>query len=387
MLLLFFTASVTPFETAFLAAADESVVKLDLLFFLNRFVDIVFFVDIFIQCRMPFRDEQTGHLILDVRKISSRYFKSWFFLDVISVLPFEFIGLILHTGSLTDLALLRFVRLTRLLKLLRVFRASRKLKRLQVSSGLRYSTLELLKIVIVTLFLIHWLGCGYRLIADLGGPNPTDLGWVHAFSIARSHISNVTLSIDEIYFASIYYSSSVLSLIGPTQDFMSPTNNREFFFTVVMNFIGYFLMLFSMSTVTQIFSLTNEVRRKQDILVDDYLALLDDLKLDKRLKFTIYEHLSDFFVIQSNARQTKMLRDLPAGLHGFIAMDTFLHIISRICWLEVFLDRNSELMQELCMAFEIKTANQNSLLFSGCIDGLYYIEKGVVAIEGTVYLR
>lgn len=111
----------------------DLTIHIDLLFVLNRFVDIIFFTDIFIQCRTPYRDEQTGRLVLDVKKITIKYVSSWFFLDLISVLPFEFLGNILHSGSsLAQLSLLRFFRLTRLLKLLRVFRASRKLKRLQV---------------------------------------------------------------------------------------------------------------------------------------------------------------------------------------------------------------------------------------------------------------
>jgi Ion transport protein len=79
-------------------------------------VDIIFFTDIFIQIRTPYRDDSTGRLVLDIKQIAVRYITSWFFLDLISVLPFEFLGNFFHTGTaLAQLGLLRFFRLTRLL--------------------------------------------------------------------------------------------------------------------------------------------------------------------------------------------------------------------------------------------------------------------------------
>jgi hypothetical protein len=76
--LLLFTASVTPFETAYFiinrrfVEAPTDYVHVDLLFLINRFVDLIFFSDIFIQCRTPFRNETTGRLVLDIKVISSR---------------------------------------------------------------------------------------------------------------------------------------------------------------------------------------------------------------------------------------------------------------------------------------------------------------------------
>jgi hypothetical protein len=165
--LLFYTASVTPYEVAFLASTSEtSTINVDMLFLLNMCVDAIFFTDLFIQIRTPFRDEETGRLVLSIKRIFQKYASSWFVLDLVSVLPFDFIPYMLGGGGLQQLTLLRFVRLMRLLKLLRVFRASRKLKRLQVSSGLRYATLEISKIAVVTIFLCHWMACGYKLVAQ-----------------------------------------------------------------------------------------------------------------------------------------------------------------------------------------------------------------------------
>jgi hypothetical protein len=100
----------------------------------------------FIQFRSPYRDEQTGQYIKSPGVIAIQYFKGWFFLDFISVLPFELLGFMSAGGGVADLKILRVVRLARLLKLLRVLRASRKLRKWQVYANLRYASLQILQV-------------------------------------------------------------------------------------------------------------------------------------------------------------------------------------------------------------------------------------------------
>jgi hypothetical protein len=100
----------------------------------------------FVQMRTPFRDSSTGRLVLDVDVISISYLKGWFALDLLSILPFEFIQYAAGDSRLASFQLLRFFRLTRLFKLLRVFRASRKLQQAKVSANMSHIGLELTKV-------------------------------------------------------------------------------------------------------------------------------------------------------------------------------------------------------------------------------------------------
>jgi Ion transport protein len=144
--MLIFTALITPFEIAFIR---RTIIVVDLLFLMNRVVDCMFLVDMFVQMKTPYRCQRTGRLVLDVRSITAGYLKGWFILDLISVIPFEFLQYINNGSSsaLGFLQILRFLRLTRLLKLLKFRHLSRKLKQLHVTTGVRYYQLELLKVV------------------------------------------------------------------------------------------------------------------------------------------------------------------------------------------------------------------------------------------------
>jgi hypothetical protein len=283
LLLLLFTASVTPFETAFI---NEEGINFDLLFLINRFVDVIFFFDMFVQMRTPYRDDYTGKLVLDVKTITIKYLTSWFPIDIVSVIPFEFLGIFLGDGSsnnLSQLKLLRFVRLTRLLKLLRVFRASRKLKQAQIASGLRYFSIELLKIVIVIIFCIHWLACGYRLVADRSD-NTEEMGWIEQLMLSKKLTS---ISSFDAYVAALYWASGVVSMVGVQSEVLAPKAVREIFYAAFANFVCFFLAVYYIATFGSIVQVTSEESRKQDILLDYYLEMFDTLRLDPRLKFQV----------------------------------------------------------------------------------------------------
>ncbi len=65
------------------------------------------------------------------RGISPYWCRTWFGIDLVSVLPFDSVAIVLDSTTFASLKTLRMLRVARLLKLLRVFRASRILKRWQ----------------------------------------------------------------------------------------------------------------------------------------------------------------------------------------------------------------------------------------------------------------
>lgn len=378
--LLLYTASLTPFETAFIF---ETHLNIDLRFLINYCVDLIFFYDMFVQMRTPYRDQITGKLVLDVKQISYAYLNSWFPLDIMSVLPFELIQYVVpsnNTEDLATLALLKFFRLTRLLKLLRIMRANRKLKQAQISSGMRYYSLELIKIVVTVIFLIHWFACGYRLVADQ--QSPTDpIGWLNTYALK----TNSSIAIGDAYFASLYWSSSTLSLVGCQNPDISPTCTREYIYATIVQIIGFLIAIYYIARLSSMTNATSHVTQTQDVLVDNYLEMFDDLRLDPRLKFTVYQHLTDHFAEQANQRQADMLKQLPKSLRSFISTEIFLDFILHIPYLETFIDRQPLMIQEFCMVIEKKRIAANNFLFNEGMDGIYQIEEGIVAMEGVIY--
>ncbi|ORY50894.1 voltage-gated potassium channel, partial [Rhizoclosmatium globosum] len=379
LILLLFTASVTPYETAFLAS--DGVPVIDILFLINQIVNLVFLFDMFIQMRTPFRDPETGQFVNNGSTIAWNYIRSWFFIDLMSTIPWELLQFI-STGStdLTSLRLIRLVRLVRLLKLLRVLRASRKLRQWQVYINIRYASLQLIQVIVMQIFLIHWMACGYRLASTQQVPTEA-FGWHTRLQILYGY----PLDPGEEYIAGLYWSSATLSLVGPGMEELNPKNTREFGFGLFANFVAYINALYFIATLSDVLSISNRSQRTHDLRVDQYLEMFQKLKLDIKLKIKVHNYLSEHYAMQAQSQYTNMLQQLPVQLHGFITMEIFIDFLSQIPFLEIFIDREPQMMQELCRNVEIRSYAPNNHIFSEGYEGIYFMERGSCAIEGIVY--
>lgn len=134
---LIFTVIVTPFEVAFLSPAE----RVDVLFVLNRLMDIIFFADMVMQFALMYPTDgarfEGSKWEDDPVKIARTYLTSWFLVDAFSigVSALDWYGVfgaasegVSGSAALSKFKVLRVVRVLRLVKLARLLRASRILK-------------------------------------------------------------------------------------------------------------------------------------------------------------------------------------------------------------------------------------------------------------------
>jgi hypothetical protein len=90
--------------------------------------------------------------------LSLIYFcRGWFIIDLVSIIPFDILGMVMNSESVSQLKILRIIRLLRLIKLLRILRSARIFKRIQTSLGLSFSSFSLLKLLNIVVFVVHWV--------------------------------------------------------------------------------------------------------------------------------------------------------------------------------------------------------------------------------------
>lgn len=87
----------------------------------DMFVDCVFFVDMVLTFFSAYWDDE--RLVVSLKSIAINYIKFWFWIDLISIFPFE---QIMDSGD--TLALVRISRLPKLYRLVKVFRMIRTIK-------------------------------------------------------------------------------------------------------------------------------------------------------------------------------------------------------------------------------------------------------------------
>ena len=182
---LIFTAFVTPYEVALLES-PETWGEVDALFFVNRFIDLIFFKDMVMNFFLAFRDtsqDTRGRLVKDLPSIRRRYLRSWFTLDLVSILPFDILGMSFDSDVVSSLKIIRVIRLLRLPKLVRILRASRIFKRFESRISVSYSVIGLMNFSLLLLVTGHWMACFWAMGARMGGED--SYTWLHALCVRR----------------------------------------------------------------------------------------------------------------------------------------------------------------------------------------------------------
>eukprot|EP00418_Pyrodinium_bahamense_P038623 CAMPEP_0179204744 /NCGR_PEP_ID=MMETSP0796-20121207/102070_1 /TAXON_ID=73915 /ORGANISM="Pyrodinium bahamense, Strain pbaha01" /LENGTH=395 /DNA_ID=CAMNT_0020909629 /DNA_START=6 /DNA_END=1190 /DNA_ORIENTATION=+ len=147
-----FVGIITPYEVVFIDKINV------VLFAVNRFVDMVFILDLVLQFFLKVeiqRPHRGGSFMLrDRRALCVRYLRSWFFIDLVSVFPFDVCSLLLAETA----------PVLQRMKELRMLRASRILDRWQNVFALQFATQKGIKFCVIMALMSHWMACMWGLI-------------------------------------------------------------------------------------------------------------------------------------------------------------------------------------------------------------------------------
>jgi hypothetical protein len=156
--ILAFTGIVTTFEVAFLATSY------DMLFYLNRFIDCLFFTDIWVEFHLAYMDS-AGRVVLHRGKIKDRYLNGFFPVDLVTTIPFDMLFFVALGGNgSSGLVIFKMVRL---LKLLKMIRAVRLFKRMEVKLSITSANMSLIRGAVAVVVSVHWIACFWSFLPSL----------------------------------------------------------------------------------------------------------------------------------------------------------------------------------------------------------------------------
>eukprot|EP00746_Dinoflagellata_sp_MGD_P136897 gnl/MRDRNA2_/MRDRNA2_70747_c0_seq1.p1 gnl/MRDRNA2_/MRDRNA2_70747_c0~~gnl/MRDRNA2_/MRDRNA2_70747_c0_seq1.p1 ORF type:complete len:705 (+),score=118.54 gnl/MRDRNA2_/MRDRNA2_70747_c0_seq1:78-2117(+) len=330
------------------------------------------------------------------RLIMKHYLKTWFFIDFMSILPFDILGLLLQSGDVRQLKLLRVVRLLRLLKLARLLRGLRILKRWEVEVGISYRRMTLFGLLVTVCLAAHWIGCFLGIVSSLEGDVchglPDDavdctMTW---FSPAAMEMveSGKDLTGYHRYVVALYVASTVI--VHPHA--LPPKNEFEYIPFIMLIFFGGFIW-------TRVISRSTALITSMDRHVIHYQQTMDDLNIitaQHRLSTTLRRRLRCFFMNTRDSSQrdtwvglTKRMsptlklevlyqmskdwiRRVPylAGTSKLFLMEITMHLNSqRYGQKEVFGDNFRLYIMKAGICNWIQGEGKNSLLRAGCVWG------------------
>ncbi|KAK3238420.1 hypothetical protein CYMTET_51567 [Cymbomonas tetramitiformis] len=378
------TCVVTPYEVAFLSKQNGARYKPTIIFFFNRLLDIVFTLDIVLNLFTGYYDPHTGQWVLELKKIFKRYMRGWFAVDLISVLPVDYISIAVSEADLRAVRLIRVLRLLRLFKLLRVLRVSRIFRRIESSFDLDYCLIEMLRFAVWTCLLAHWVACGMSLIDSLQpasswtwldnyfceypvecDPRDTEIAW-------------------DLYVTSLYWSITTITTIGYGD--IAPQNPVERMLTNLVMLIGAFQYGYIIGGLSSILA-TRDLRKNRYIrTMMELNAFMDEGKFPQSTK----RRLREYFKYRANSPDVNsyhaILRALSPTLRGEVARLTDNNWLTHVKGFEGF---PGELISEVALVIQQQTYPPGEYVFQRgrVADTMYIIKKGLIFCAGRFYCR
>lgn len=188
-------------QIPFLFAFDLPIDTNDGLGIFTLMIDIFLCIDICIQFRTAYYDEYDPlRLITCPILIAKRYLRFWFWFDLITSFPFDYILGGFHQGFAHYFKVLRLIRLIRVFRIIRVIRLLNHTGgKVRFSSSTLYK-LSIFKIMFSMAFIAHLMACLWYLVGITMVETYNENSWV---IVAGLNEENVTLF--EKYSTSFYW--------------------------------------------------------------------------------------------------------------------------------------------------------------------------------------
>ena len=172
----------------------------------------------FLAYRIQSNGGGAGLLVRNFRSIRNNYLRSWFSIDVMSILPFDAVAQLSGSEGLESLKIIKVVRLLRLLKLARIFKASKIFKRLECRLSVSYSIIGLCKFGALLIVMGHWMACMWCMVAG-GMDGQYSTTWINyvACNLNGCDEDNqpvVDLTPWEVFTAAYYWAIVTITSVG-----------------------------------------------------------------------------------------------------------------------------------------------------------------------------
>jgi hypothetical protein len=232
---LIFSSLTIPYRVAFVDS-DTTSWKI-----VNSIVDGCFFIDILVIFNSAYYNEDY-ELIESRKKIAIKYLKSWFMIDLISILPVEYM---LRIDSLKYNELLRIVRIGRMYKLVKLTRLIRILKFGKSKSKFIYFITVYLKISQGFQRLFLFL-CGFFLTCHI-----VSCLWVVSAQMAENLDDTWMTDFDEnLYLTSFYFTVTTITTVGYGD--ISGNTSTEKIFCILIMVVGVISFSFASGSLASI---------------------------------------------------------------------------------------------------------------------------------------
>uniref|UniRef100_A0A673AIX7 Voltage-gated inwardly rectifying potassium channel KCNH2 n=1 Tax=Sphaeramia orbicularis TaxID=375764 RepID=A0A673AIX7_9TELE len=374
LLLVIYTAILTPYSAAFLLNDQEEVAMQSCgyscspLNVVDLIVDIMFIIDILINFRTTYvnsNDEVVSHPV----RIAVHYFKGWFLIDMVAAIPFDL--LIYRNGEETT-TLIGLLKTARLLRLVRV---ARKLDRYS-----EYGAAVLFLLMCTFALIAHWLACIWYAIGSV--ERNGSIGWLHTLGDQLGKHYNDSIpgsgpSIKDKYVTALYFTFSSLTSVGFGN--VSPNTNSEKIFSICVMLIGslmYASIFGNVSAIIQRLYSGTARYHTQMLRVREFIRFH---QIPNPLRQRLEEYFQHAWSYTNGIDMNAVLKGFPECLQADICLHLNRTLLQNC---KAFKGSTKGCLRALAMKFKTTHAPPgDTLVHAGdVLTALYFISRGSIEI-------
>ncbi|KAJ8611146.1 hypothetical protein CTAYLR_003569 [Chrysophaeum taylorii] len=291
-----FVMVATPFELAFVGDSGRCFGPVTGMFVANTFINVSFSIDMLLQLNTSFFDPMRGEWVMDHWQIILRYLKTWFLVDVMSVMPVECLG-----GQSATLRYAKLVRSTRFFKLLKVAKSPRILqaasRHLDISSKLQ----TISKYLAALLFTVHWSACMLRVLtwvacegdngkySNQGRVDDNDDG-SNPFRGCPNTVLTTSYNWGDGIWA-VYATAALWANMALNGEATAKLHSEAVLGIAIM-LIGFLILGFLLGELTNTLSNLDPVGNKFKMVKDNLTEFMSRYEFSKELKLKLREYIS-----------------------------------------------------------------------------------------------
>lgn len=384
---LIFVALVTPLQIGFFQ------VQWDFSLVFSILVDTVFLIDSILQFFTSYRRLTARGMQWEVRlhKIAINYLKTWFVLDVITLVPFDILGLTMGNEGVASWKSIRALRVLRLLKLFRLLKTSRIMHRFEIPYSIPYQHIALFRFLVILLLMVHWQSCVWAMTLQLvDGDQPQWLDDIEATDLLFGADRDSALT---TYIASFYFCSYTMTSVGYGD--LGPKNIVErliCIFMVMSSGLCWAYVLGEVCAIVADFNAESQIFRKK-------MHHLNRMMADQELPFEMRSRLRSFFLsnrfLMQHLHQQELLGQLSPQLQSEVCTALHLTWIAKVHFFAQFMRLVDALEMRgvhtapyrACVADISRQLELQAFAQQDSFDNvqvLYILSKGLVALNSHV---
>ena len=260
--------------------------------------------------------------VVDLKKIRRNYLRGFFLIDLLSILPINYVEQIVRqggsaTGGKGDLKTLKILRLVRLTRLLRLARVKKLLKTYTEMMENMAGIFSLLSIIILALFLSHFVSCVWYYIGSIEG------GWVeNTFDCGDGSAGGDALAapcehsgkdLGARYLATYWWSLTLL-LTAELSNNIIPFTNGEIIFVILLQLMGAIVFGFIIGTVGTILMSWGLLEEKITRKLAELREFMKEKNVPVLTRKKVKKYMEEYYRSKTSYDEREVVENLPPAM-------------------------------------------------------------------------